>query len=189
MLIEVQSIKRFHWGTQTRVDAAGFHKPEARELAVRSGLKSLSLGLESASPTILRLMHKTPDPVTYVESASRLVDNLGIIEKMNLRINVLLYAGENKRTADETRAFLDSHRGKFAGVHTSVVHAYPGTGLWNDLELLQKRFGTTCVRSGYWDSVHAYPLNPSASFDFQQAQEYALGLRTDFNLPQTMSVR
>jgi radical SAM superfamily enzyme YgiQ (UPF0313 family) len=181
MLIEVQSVRQFHWGTQTRVDAAGFHNPEALELAVRSGLKSLSLGLESASPSILRLMHKTPDPKTYVESASRLVNNLGFIEEVNLRINVLLYAGENKKTAAETRAFLDSHRGKFAGIHTSVVHAYPGTGLWNDLKLLRERCGTTCVRSGYWDSVHAYPLNPSTSFDFRQAQEYALALRTDFN--------
>jgi radical SAM superfamily enzyme YgiQ (UPF0313 family) len=181
LLAELQSVRPFRWGAQTRADATGFLHPDAAALAMRSGLTSLSVGLESGSPDILRSMDKAAHPERYLAAAGRLLDGFGGRAGLSLRLNVLLYAGETARTAEHTRAFLRRHRGGFEGIHAAVLHAYPGTAVWDELPLLRERHGTTCVRTPYWESVHAFPVNPSASLDFEQAQALALALRTEFN--------
>lgn len=181
MLTHARRTKPFWWGTQTRVDAKTFLDDSYPELLQQSGLRSLSLGLESGSPFILELMNKTSKPTQYLQHAARLIRRLGSVEGLQLRLNVMIYVGETISTIGETRAFLESMRGSFSGVHVAVIHAYPKTALWENLDSLEANYGTTRVRSCYWDAVHAFPLNPAATVSFALAQEHAASWRAAFN--------
>lgn len=180
ILIASQGIRPFRWGSQTRSDCTAFTEASLQKLLSRSGLHSLSIGLESASPKTLLRMGKCKDPEKYLDSASDIVRNIGQVDGVNLRLNILLYAGETTETLQETRAFLEDHWPYYAGIHTSVVHAYPRTRLWKQLDDFAYKFGTTRVQGPYWNQVHAFPLNPSRKLDFQEAQQVATLWREEF---------
>jgi anaerobic magnesium-protoporphyrin IX monomethyl ester cyclase len=180
LLIAAQRIRPFQWGSQTRADCVAFTDPSLRDRLRRSGLRSLSVGLESASPSVIHRMGKSNNPAAYLDSASTIMRNIGRIDGVRLRLNILLYAGETAATLCETRNFLDSHRPYFAGIHTSVVHAYPGTRLWTQIDEFANSHGTSRVLGLYWNKVHAYPLNPSRDLTFDEAERIAREWREEF---------
>jgi hypothetical protein len=110
------------WRTETRVDALSEKHIEA---LARAGLRVVDLGLESASPAQLVAMKKTPNPAIYLERASRLLAacrDAGIWVKAN----ILLHAGETRRSLDETREWLHRHRSAIKGVSVgpTIVFRY-----------------------------------------------------------------
>lgn len=105
------------WRTEGRVDSI---KPELIPALAASGLSVLDLGLESASPTQLLRMQKTRDPEKYLERASRLL--LACAEnKVKVKVNILLFAGENDDTIAQTLDWLEAHRECIYGVSASPV--------------------------------------------------------------------
>ncbi len=105
------------WRTEGRVDSI---KPELIPALAASGLSVLDLGLESASPTQLLRMQKTRDPEKYLERASRLL--LACAEnKVKVKVNILLFAGENDDTIAQTLGWLEAHRECIYGVSASPV--------------------------------------------------------------------
>lgn len=105
------------WRTEGRVDSI---KPELIAALAESGLSILDLGLESASPTQLLRMQKTRDPEKYLERASRLL--LACAEnKVKVKVNILLFAGENDDTITQTLDWLEKHRDCIYGVSASPV--------------------------------------------------------------------
>lgn len=105
------------WRTEGRVDSI---KPELIAALAVSGLSVLDLGLESASPTQLLRMQKTRDPEKYLERASRLL--LACAEnKVKVKVNILLFAGENDDTITQTLDWLEKHRDCIYGVSASPV--------------------------------------------------------------------
>lgn len=136
------------WRTESRVDAL---TPETIACLAEAGMRVLDLGLETASPSQILNMHKSPDPDRYLERASSLLracSDHGIAAK----VNVLLYAGETAKTLDETRSFLDEHKGSIAGVSVGPVVAY-GPPKTADI-LLQE-----------WSRSGAAPVDPSSAND------------------------
>ena len=105
------------WRTEGRVDSI---KPELIPILATSGMSVLDLGLESASPTQLLRMQKTRDPEKYLERASRLL--LACAEnKVKVKVNILLFAGENDDTIAQTLDWLEAHRECIYGVSASPV--------------------------------------------------------------------
>lgn len=105
------------WRTEGRVDTI---KPELIRSLAASGLQVLDLGLESASPTQLLRMNKTRHPEKYLERASGLL--LACAEnKVLVKINILLFAGENDETIAQTLDWLEEHREIIYGVSASPV--------------------------------------------------------------------
>jgi radical SAM superfamily enzyme YgiQ (UPF0313 family) len=136
------------WRTESRVDAL---TPETIACLAEAGMKVLDLGLETASPTQIMNMRKSRDPERYLERASTLLkacSNHGIAAK----VNVLLYAGETTKTLDETRSFLDEHKGSIAGVSVGPVVAY-GPPKIADILLRE------------WSAIGAAPVDPSSADD------------------------
>lgn len=136
------------WRTESRVDAL---TPETIACLAEAGMKVLDLGLETASPTQILNMRKSPDPDRYLERASTLLracSDHGIAAK----VNVLLYVGETNKTFEETRSFLDEHKGSIAGVSVGPVVAY-GPPKTADI-LLQE-----------WSRSGATPVDPSSAND------------------------
>ena len=111
---------RIDWRSETRVDAI---QPETIASLAQAGLKVIDLGLETASSGQILAMNKSKRPDHYLKSASKLLSACrenGIAVK----VNVLLYAGENERTVAETRSWLDDHVNFIKGVSVGPVVAY-----------------------------------------------------------------
>ncbi|WP_421577455.1 B12-binding domain-containing radical SAM protein [Shinella sp. M31] len=136
------------WRTESRVDAL---LPEAIPYLAGAGLKVLDLGLETASPTQILAMKKSNNPERYLSKASALLqacsDN-GVLAK----VNVLLYAGESRRTLEETTQWLDAHASCIAGVSVGPVIAY-GPPATADI-LLEE-----------WSHTGARPVDPTSAIE------------------------
>ncbi|HHQ4733344.1 TPA: B12-binding domain-containing radical SAM protein [Aeromonas veronii] len=114
----------FDWRTESRVDK---FRTEIIPLLAKSGLKVLDLGLESASPVQLERMGKTSRPEEYLGRASDLLYALNE-SGIHVKINILLFAGENKFTIRETYNWLEAHKKLIKGVSVGPVIAFG----WDD---------------------------------------------------------
>ncbi|AWI81816.1 radical SAM protein [Parazoarcus communis] len=108
---------RVKWRSEARVDTL---KPSLIPALAATGLSVIDLGLESASPGQLLRMRKTRDPARYLDRASRLLNDCAE-NKVKVKVNILLYAGENEDTIAETLDWLDRHRECIYGVSVSPV--------------------------------------------------------------------
>ncbi|MCG3844246.1 radical SAM protein [Photobacterium damselae] len=110
----------FKWRSESRADS-NLTKfiPKLKE----SGMKVLDLGLESASAIQLERMKKTKKPETYLEKASSLLE-AAYQHDIDVKVNVLLYAGETQQTIDDTYKWLDQHRRYIKGVSVGPVIAF-----------------------------------------------------------------
>jgi hypothetical protein len=164
------------WRTETRVDSL---TPRQLDALSRAGLRIVDLGLESASPSQLLAMQKTPQPEVYLRRAGELLkvcSDLGIWAK----VNVLLYAGETEDTLDETLSWLHEHENYIKGVSVNPLFVY--------------RFGPESVR--YVEGLREYGASPvddaaverdgfarmhlSRSISFESSLEIASQIRRQF---------
>ncbi|MEF1245292.1 hypothetical protein [Vibrio campbellii] len=86
-------------------------------------MKVLDLGLESASPIQIERMGKSKTPERYLSRASKLLEQ-ACEAGIDVKVNVLLYAGESHKTIDETYKWLDKHRQYIKGVSVGPVLAF-----------------------------------------------------------------
>jgi len=105
------------WRTEGRVDSI---KASLIPALATTGLSVIDLGLESASPTQLLRMKKTRDPAKYLDRASQLLVTCAE-NKVRVKVNILLYAGENDDTIAATLDWLEKHRECIYGVSASPV--------------------------------------------------------------------
>lgn len=164
------------WRTESRVDAL---LPEAIPHLASAGLKILDLGLETASPTQILAMKKANNPERYLTKASALLQacrDAGVLAK----VNVLLYAGETRKTLAETTQWLDSHASCIAGVSVGPVVAYgpPATAniLLDEWSLVGAR--PVDAASAYETGITRMHL--SDEFDADQAEFASLELSRRF---------
>jgi radical SAM superfamily enzyme YgiQ (UPF0313 family) len=153
------------WRTETRADSPVIEYLD--ELA-DVGLSVLDLGLESASPRMLRLMNKCRNPDTYLAQARKFIEKAGEMENLLLKINLLFYPGETPLTVRETLAFLMAYADQIDGISAGPVMLYPSIALEDRLAGYAEQFGTQVLHGPFWDRVHAHPVNPSADFSFDQ---------------------
>ncbi|EKN46716.1 MULTISPECIES: B12-binding domain-containing radical SAM protein [Pseudomonas syringae group] len=160
------------WRTESRVDAL---TPETIACLAEAGLRVLDLGLETASPTQILNMNKSPHPDRYLKRASTLLkacNDHGIATK----VNILLYAGETTKTFDETRSFLDEHKSSIAGVSVGPVVAY-GPPKTADILLREwSRSGATPVDPDSADRCGISMIHLSRDFDAKSAELASLEL-------------
>jgi hypothetical protein len=148
------------WRTEARVDI--FSEKAIKSLA-SCGLTVLDLGLESASHTQLRAMGKSKNPETYIERATRLV-RVAAQEGIRVKVNVLLYPGEDSRTLDSTVDWLESNRSSIAGVSVYPTVYY---GFYPELDPVVSRYralGAMLIPS-HWPGVHNLDISPSMSHE------------------------
>jgi hypothetical protein len=153
------------WRTESRVDM--FSQRNIEGLA-RAGLKVLDLGLESASPQQLIKMGKTKDPESYLARCARLIraaaDN-GIMVKLN----VLLYPGEDHGTVSETLGWLDAHHNYIQGV-SAFPTVYYGLQPSTDPTAEQYRaLGASLVEPAISDGIQNINLSPEIPYPDSEA--------------------
>lgn len=157
-----------HWRTEVRVDGV---EPGAIKTLAAAGLRVLDLGLESASSGILKLMHKTTDPVFYLSRAEQVLQeatDYGVFTK----VNFLIHPGDTKATVMESWEWLKARSNIISGISSGVAMEYPGTPLARDLSYYETEFGTERLPHplSEW-GVHF--LRPSSDLGLHEAEAIA----------------
>ncbi len=161
------------WRTETRSDSpVGDYLDELAEV----GLSVIDLGLESGSPTMLKLMNKCRNTDEYLLKASDFIARAGRLKDVLLKVNLVFYAGETPTTIKETIDYLFDHAGSIDTMSAGPVMLYSGVPMADLMPNYIKEYGTEIIGGEFWDKVHAYPVNPSSHFSFDQLNEFALTL-------------
>lgn len=160
------------WRTESRVDAL---TPETIACLAEAGMRVLDLGLETASPTQILSMRKSPNPDRYLNRASTLLKACGD-HGIAAKVNVLLYAGETAKTIGETRSFLDDHKDVITGVSVGPVVAYGPPKISDPLLREWSTSGASPVDPSSAEDSGITMMNLSRDFDARAAEDISLEL-------------
>jgi hypothetical protein len=146
----------------------------ALKLLYSAGLRVLDLGLESASPRILKIMHKATNPNTYLEKAERVLleaTDAGVFTK----VNFLIHPGDTSETVEESWDWLKLHSNVISGVSSGVALEYPGTPLSSELAHYESQFGTKRLphQLSRWGVNY---LQPSSALSLPEAESLAIAI-------------
>jgi len=117
-----------------------------------AGIRKVSIGLESSSPTILQTMKKTNNSYKYLLRAKELLFNL---KKHNIRttVNMLVHYKDTKESLYDTITFLLNNSQYIDRVRFNHMYLFDGI---KDLNVERKYM----VKSKYNELLHVIPLCP-----------------------------
>lgn len=110
----------FKWRFETRVDTLN---DQVISILSKVGLKVIDLGLESASTKQLLNMNKTKDIVIYLEKAEKILRN-AYQNNVWIKLNILLYPGEELDTINETLNWLNKNKKFIKGLSINPLILY-----------------------------------------------------------------
>lgn len=163
------------WRAETRVDVL---RADVLSVLYDAGLRVLDLGLESASHPVLSAMQKTRNPARYLARAAEtlaLCADIGIAVKLN----IVIFAGEDRGSLGVTRDWLRQHAGGFQGISVNPVSFYP-VGAANALPGQWSALGARLVDSAALERDGIGLIHPSPSLSRTDAVEYGLELAREF---------
>jgi radical SAM superfamily enzyme YgiQ (UPF0313 family) len=154
------------WIAQTRPDTPSNAHIET---LWNSGLRVLSLGMESADPENLVRMGKTSNPIEWIKRTEDIVEKASKMEQFKLRTNIMLYVGETPRSVKRTLGFLIAHSKGIAMAPAMTVFAVPGSCLMENFPRFEKEFGCKLLQTVYSMRTHLFPCHLSKYFDYEEA--------------------
>ncbi len=113
----------------------------------------IQFGLESCSPTMLRIMNKTKTPEKFLQHfrrASRMMSEYGIVQGANLIFN---HPGETEQTLRETFAWVDEELAHTNGTLMWACHGYlhfPGSDVDRRQAYYESEFGAQILCGEWW---------------------------------------
>jgi radical SAM superfamily enzyme YgiQ (UPF0313 family) len=165
----------FKWRSETRID----NLPEdiLNSLAI-AGLKVLDIGLESASIRQLKRMNKSTKPEVYLKKASKFLKACKSLD-IWAKVNILLFAGEDIDTINETINWLENHKDCIKGISVSPLIVYgrdENTQAYlNEL----KEYGAEPIDKNM--SLNGYTMmHLSKNFSFEVSEEYRIRISKMF---------
>lgn len=153
---------KLQWSAEFRVDLE-WH--EYIDKMYEAGCRGFNIGMDSPCDNILRIMNKTTEPNVYLAKTKELIKEISKYSDAAICVNMMFYPGDNSESIIEVMNFISEFHTKIAAIHYSPTNVYYGTGLWNNFNYYNLEFGTTIVKTPYFDRVHIYPINPSYMFD------------------------
>jgi len=154
------------WRCTSRVESVPLDK---LALLRDSGLKIIDVGLESASVTQLARMHKTSNPQKYLEQASKLL-NACWENKIWVKLNILLYAGETMETVRETTQWLLRHKACIKDISAGSLVYYYNMDNLRELEQL----GASISADDHFEDDGFAMMNLSPEIPKEKAAELCL---------------
>lgn len=128
----LESGARFRWTFQASTDLLCRLSDEDVTLLAKSGVTHIGFGTESASPEVLRKMHKSHQNIKDMFEAARKCRDAGIRVTYNL---IFGYPGEEDRHRRETLRIMGEIAERFDNVTFSpnLFTPYPGIPIWPEL--------------------------------------------------------
>jgi radical SAM superfamily enzyme YgiQ (UPF0313 family) len=128
----IDSGVRFHWTFQASTDLLCRLSDEEVQVLANSGVSHIGFGTESASPEILRKMHKAHQKIEDMFEAARKCRDAGIRVTYNL---IFGYPGEKDSHRRETLRVMGEIAEQFENVTFSpnLFTPYPGIPIWPEL--------------------------------------------------------
>ncbi len=147
----------FKWSIQATTNLTARLSVEELRLLRRSGLHQICQGIETASPTVMKLMNKGfQDLDSIYESTARCVE-AGVIPSFNI---IFGYPGEGVKERRETINFMMDVCRRFPGAEfwTNIFTPYPGSPIFHRA----KELGIEVPRSleGWVDYFPRYTVLP-----------------------------
>lgn len=166
------------WSTEFRVDL----KWEAYLYELyESGMNVLNVGMESASPQILKYMNKTKNPENYIKKTEDLINACSKLKDLSLRINFMFYLGETPKTVGETIGFLSRNKKGIDSILYSLILYTPEIPLAKELPYFKEKYGSDIYKADYWNKVHIYPCKPSRYFSTEEASYFCSAMEKIFS--------
>lgn len=164
----------YFWRAESRVDA--FSSKDILALA-GAGMKVLDLGLESASAQQLRNMRKSMAPDKYLLRASKVIETAYSVG-IDVKVNILLYAGETIETIDETHKWLNENKNYIKGVSVGPVLAFGWDNKKsNFIKSLELQGASVCKESSF---TGVTSFNLSKTIDYKKSLQISKELSREF---------
>lgn len=161
--------KKYYWRCTSRIDTLDLKSiPKLSQI----GLRVLDLGLESASPRQLKLMQKTNAPKDYLRKAEKMI-YIAYESGIWVKLNILLSAGENYQTIDETKEWLNKNKKYIKGISSNCETIY---GPHNNLIDSFKKLGASYVNENDLEEKGYSNINLSNEIDYNSAKVIAQDL-------------
>lgn len=164
------------WRCETRADI-NLDEEEIKLLSL-SGLKVIDLGLESASPTQLKRMKKTNNPIKYLDKAQEFI-KLCFKYGIWIKVNILLYPGETEETLNETIDFLESNKKYLKGLSVYPTLIYGSDKYAVDFLKEIEKYGASSLNGKIEDDCITN-LNLSKEINYKKAKELSIQIGKRF---------
>jgi anaerobic magnesium-protoporphyrin IX monomethyl ester cyclase len=125
----------FKWSVQATTNLTARLSVEELALLRRSGLHQICQGIETASPTVMKLMNKDFQVLGDIYESTERCVKAGVIPSFNI---IFGYPGEGDKERRETVAFMMDICQKFPGAEfwTNIFTPYPGSPIFRQAESL-----------------------------------------------------
>ena len=149
--LEYLKTKTIKWNIELHVDN---NWEEYIDDLKDAGINKVSIGFESGSPTILRLMNKTKNPENYLK---RLEDLLVKLNAQGIKpsLNLLIDYRETRKTLTETLMFLEKNKEKIKKVKANFMF-----GFGSVFDNIDYNYQPNIIMDEYGEKIHAYPILP-----------------------------
>jgi len=166
------------WTTEFRADGPWM---DYIDELYESGFYVANIGMESASPTILRIMHKTRNPQRYISEMEEFIRKVSQYNDLVLRINFMFYVGETPETVRETLTFIAKNFYDIDSILYTPVFVVHGTKLWLNFKTYEKEYGAKLIHTPWWDKRHLNLCQPSKYFSFEEVVHFCNAIEKIFS--------
>jgi radical SAM superfamily enzyme YgiQ (UPF0313 family) len=133
----------------------------------------VGVGVESFSPQMLAIMHKTHDPETYVRKAKEVLLECSRRRFATRSYTLIDHPGETVQTRNKTLDTIEDIAAKVAGTRVSFsVYEYqhfPGTYAYIHQAFYEKEYGARFFEPQWWKYAEKYQL-PAAEANIPSAE-------------------
>lgn len=149
--LEYLKTKQLRWNIELHVDNPWEYYVDDLKAA---GICKVSIGFESGSPRILRLMNKSSKPDKYL---SRLENLLSRLNEQSIKpsLNLLFDYRDDYDSMCETLAFLQRNKHRINKVKANFMFVFDGL-----LDKIDFSMHPNIIIDEYGAQIHAYPILP-----------------------------
>jgi anaerobic magnesium-protoporphyrin IX monomethyl ester cyclase len=169
----------FKWSVQATTNLTARLSVEELSLLRRSGLHQICQGIETASPTVMKLMNKDFQVLEDIYESTERCLKADVIPSFNI---IFGYPGEGTKERRETVNFMMDVCRRFPGAEfwTNIFTPYPGSPIFNQAEKLGIEVPTSL--EGWVDYFPRYTVLPwLKGRDHQRVQTMRDYLRIAFD--------
>lgn len=149
--LEYLKFKKIKWNIELHVDNPWeYYINDLKD----AGIEKVSIGFESGSPRMLKLMNKSLHPDRYLKRLEEMLIKLNE-QKIKPSLNLLIDYRDDYNSLSETLLFLDRNKSKIKKVKANFMFAFDGL-----LNTIDYSYEPNIIIDDYGKRIHAYPILP-----------------------------